>query len=97
MGFKEKVFYIVRKIPRASFLSYKEVAEKTGYPKAWRAVGDVLNKNQNPKVPCHRVIRNDRKIGGYKDGFKKKRALLLKEGVIIKNSKIVLYKLKTEK
>jgi len=54
--FKEKVYKIVQKIPSGNFLTYKQVAERAGHPKSWRAVGNVLNKNQNPKVPCHRVM-----------------------------------------
>ncbi|XOA43006.1 MAG: MGMT family protein [Candidatus Nealsonbacteria bacterium] len=77
--FQEKVYKVVKKIPKGKTMSYKEVAEKTGSPKAWRAVGNVLNKNRNPEIPCHRVIRSDGKVGGYFLGAKKKIALLRKE------------------
>jgi len=83
--FKEKVYKIVQKIPSGNFLTYKQVAERAGHPKSWRAVGNVLNKNQNPKVPCHRVIRSDGKIGGFNKGIKRKVYLLKKEGVVIKD------------
>jgi len=86
--FREKVFQVVKKIPPGKFLSYKMVAKLSGRPKAWRAVGNVLNKNRDKKIPCHRVIRSDGKIGGYKGGMKKKIYLLKKEGLIIKNGKI---------
>jgi O-6-methylguanine DNA methyltransferase len=65
------------------------VAKLAGSPRAWRAVGNVLNKNRNPKIPCHRVIRSDGKIGGYKNGSEKKIALLKREGVVIRNRRIV--------
>jgi O-6-methylguanine DNA methyltransferase len=65
------------------------VAELTGRPRAWRAVGNILNKNRDLKIPCHRVIRSDGKIGGYNRGIKKKIALLKKEGVKIKNKKAI--------
>ena len=81
-SFQEKVYKIVKKIPRGKVLTYKEVAEKAGKPKAWRAVGNILNKNRNPKIPCHRVIRSDGKIGGYNRDQKKKIALLKKEKAI---------------
>jgi len=81
--FKEKVFEIVGKIPKGKVLTYKKVAELAGRPRAWRAVGNILNKNRNLKIPCHRVIRFDGKIGGYNRGSKKKTSLLKKEGVII--------------
>ena len=79
MSFKEKVFEVVKKIPRGEVVSYKEVAQRAGRPRAWRAVGNILSKNKNPELPCHRVIRSDGKIGGYNRGLKKKRALLRKE------------------
>ena len=78
--FQKKVYEIVRKIPKGSFLTYKEVAGRVGCPRAWRAVGNVLNKNKNPKIPCHRVIRSDGKIGGYNKEAKLKEILLKKEG-----------------
>jgi len=86
--FKEKILNIVKKIPVGKTLSYKEVARRVGRPKDWRAVGNVLNKNRDKKIPCHRVIRSNGKIGGYKNGVKQKINLLKKEGIIIKNGKI---------
>jgi O-6-methylguanine DNA methyltransferase len=88
-NFKEKVYQIVKKIPRGKILTYKKLAELARRPKAWRAVGNILNKNFDPKIPCHRVIRSDCKIGGYREGTKKKTALLKKEGVIIKKKRVV--------
>jgi len=90
LSFQEKVYEIVKKIPKGKVLSYKLAAQKAGFPKAWRAVGNVLNKNRDPKVPCHRVIRTDGKIGGFRAGQKRKIMLLKKEGVKIKNKKIVI-------
>jgi len=86
--FREKVFKIVKKIPQGSFLTYKEVARLAGFSRAYRAVGNALNKNQNPKIPCYRVIKSNGEIGSYKGGTKKKIALLKKEGIIIENGKI---------
>jgi len=84
-SFKGAVFKIVSKIPKGKVLTYKKVAKLAGFPKAWRAVGNVLNKNTDLNIPCHRVIRSDGKIGGYNKGTNKKILLLKKEGVIIKN------------
>lgn len=81
-SFKEKVLEVVKKIPKGKVLSYKEVARRAGSPKAWRAVGNVLNKNKNPEIPCHRVIRSDGSIGGYNRGIKRKKELLKHEGAI---------------
>jgi len=86
--FKEKVFEIVKQIPKGSVLSYKEVAERAGRLKAYRAVGSILNKNYNPVIPCHRVIRSDGKIGGYNRGAKRKAILLAEENVIIRSRKV---------
>ncbi len=79
---KEKVFAIVRKIPKGKILTYKEVAKKAGSPNASRAVGSILTTNFDPKIPCHRVIRSDGGMGGYNRGLKNKIALLKKEGAI---------------
>ncbi len=79
MKFGYKVCQIVKKIPRGKVLTYKKVAELAGRPRAFRAVGNILNKNRDPKIPCHRVIRSDGKIGGYKNGQKRKIELLKKE------------------
>jgi O-6-methylguanine DNA methyltransferase len=78
--FKERVFEVVSRIPAGKVLTYRQVAEMAGSPKAYRAVGNVLNKNYDHKIPCHRVIRSDGKIGGYNRGSAKKEALLFKEG-----------------
>jgi len=77
--FGEKVFNIVRKIPKGKTLPYKEVARRAGSPKACRAVGNILNKNRNPLIPCHRVIRSDGKAGGYNRGPRMKIILLKRE------------------
>ena len=82
-NFQEKVLEIVSKIPIGKVLTYKKVAEKAGSPKAYRAVGNILNKNYNPKIPCHRVIYSSGKTGGYNRGEKEKKKLLINEGVVI--------------
>lgn len=81
-SFTEKVYNVVRKIPKGRVLTYKQVAEKAGNPLASRAVGNILNKNYNSHIPCHRVIRSDGKFGGYNKGQKAKRKILKKEGFI---------------
>lgn len=80
MTFAQKVLLCVRKIPCGKTKTYQEIARQAGSPRAYRAVGNVLNKNYNPDVPCHRVIRSDGKIGGYNRGEKSKIILLEKEG-----------------
>jgi len=81
-NFQKQVYEIVRKIPIGKTLSYKKIAEKLNTSP--RAVGQALKANPNPiKIPCHRVIHTNGKIGGYKFGKKKKLQLLKKEGVKI--------------
>ncbi len=80
--FSEKIFKVVKQIPKGSVLTYKEVAKLTGRPKAYRAVGNILNKNYDSKIPCHRVIRSDGKTGGYNRGAKQKAELLKKEKIV---------------
>jgi O-6-methylguanine DNA methyltransferase len=80
--FTEKVFNIVRAIPRGSLMSYGEVAARAGSPRASRAVGSILKTNYDPKIPCHRVIRADGITGEYNRGAEKKRSLLKYEGAI---------------
>jgi len=81
-SFKDNVYKTVSKIPKGKVLTYKQVAILAGRPKAFRAVGNLLNKNYNPLIPCHRVIRSDGKIGGYNRGEFKKFGLLKKEKAI---------------
>lgn len=81
MNFTEKVYAIVKKIPEGKVLTYKEVARRVGRPLAARAVGNILNKNYDKSIPCHRVIRSDGKAGGYNRGFSKKLIILKREGV----------------
>lgn len=80
--FKQRVLKVVAKIPRSKTFSYKEVAKRAGNSKAYRAVGNILNKNHDCKIPCHRVIRSDGKLGGYNRGIKIKKILLKKEKAI---------------
>jgi len=86
-NFQMKIYEIVKKIPRGKVLSYKEVAKLAGKSRAWQAVGNILTKNK--KIPCHRVIRSDGKIGGYNRGIRNKITLLKKEGLRIKEGRII--------
>ncbi len=82
LKFSEKVYNVVSRIPKGQALSYKQVARLAGSPKAYRAVGNILNKNPYSKkiVPCHRVIRSDGTAGGYALGKAKKIKMLKIEG-----------------
>ncbi len=80
-SFTDDVYKVVKKIPEGKVLTYKQVAEKAGRPNAFRAVGNILNKNYNPEIPCHRVVRSDGTAGGYNRGADKKMQRLKQENV----------------
>jgi len=80
--FREEVLVIIRAIPLGTTLTYKQVAECTSSPRAYRAVGAILRMNFDPAVPCHRVIRSDGTLGGYNRGVRRKRELLKRERAI---------------
>ncbi len=82
MTFSEKVLAITAKIPKGKTLTYQEVARRAGNPKAFRAVGNILNKNYNPDIPCHRVVRSNGNTGGYNRGTENKIKILKTEGAI---------------
>ena len=85
--FQKKVWLEISKIPKGKTTSYKELAIKLGKPKAYRAVANACAKNPLLEIiPCHRVIREDGKMGGYngKKGVKRKKKLLKSEGVKLK-------------
>ena len=67
-SFSERVREVVRKIPKGSTKTYKEVATAAGSAGAARVVGMIMKNNYDPTVPCHRVIRTDGKLGGYNRG-----------------------------
>jgi O-6-methylguanine DNA methyltransferase len=81
-AFSQTVYDVVRKIPEGNVLTYKEVAERAGRPGAFRAVGNILNKNYNSEIPCHRVVRSDGKTGGYNRGSEQKVKRLIEEGAL---------------
>ena len=83
--FKQSVLEVVRNIPIGKTLTYKEVAILAGSPRAFRAVGNILNKNYDPKIPCHRVLRSDGGMGGYNRGIERKKALLEEERKVAAN------------
>jgi len=82
--FQKKVWLEISKVPKGKTITYKELAIKLGKPKAYRAVANACAKNPLLEIiPCHRVIREDGKMGGYngKKGVKRKKRLLKSEGV----------------
>ena len=87
--FQIKVWNYIKKIPFGTTKSYKEVAIAIKKPKSARAVANACAKNPYaPKIPCHRVIRSDGKLGGYsgKGGINKKISLLKAEKLRLKTN-----------
>ena len=79
----EDVYSMLLTIPKGKVSTYGDLAKALGNPAASRHVGRILSKNPNPiKVPCHRVVMSNGKIGGYAFGTQKKKELLQNEGVI---------------
>lgn len=78
-SFRNRVLSVVKKIPKGKTMTYGQVAAKAGSTKAYRAVGNILSKNYDPNIPCHRVVRSDGKVGGYNRGTEKKLEILKKE------------------
>jgi len=75
--FQKKVWSALAKIPYAQTRSYKEIAKAIGLPKAYRAVGNANGQNSIPLIiPCHRVIENNGRLGGFGHGIKVKKRLL---------------------
>lgn len=98
-SFREKVYLTVRRIPRGRVAAYAAVAREAGRPRAFRAVGNILNANptiknigiskyRSVKVPCHRVVRSDGRVGGYVYGTKAKTKLLRSEGIKITGNRV---------
>lgn len=79
MTFTEEVFAYTKTIPKGETRTYKQVAEAIGRPHSARAVGNALNKNYDPSIPCHRVVRSDGRTGGYNRGVEKKEHILHQE------------------
>lgn len=88
--FEKKVLALLKKVPRGKVTTYARLARRAGSPLAARAVGNAMHKNPDaPKVPCHRVVKSDGTLGGYAGGHARKISLLKKEGVLLKNGKVV--------
>ncbi len=79
-AFQQRVWQALREIPAGATVSYAEIAKRIGAPKAVRAVAQACAANALAvAIPCHRVVRNDGGLSGYRWGVDRKRALLDRE------------------
>ncbi len=94
VSFSSRVYALCAKVPKGRVTTYGQIA-KAMHSKAYRAVGNALNHNTHDfvhgdqTIPCHRVVASDGSLGGFASGVKKKIALLEKEGVHVKNGRVV--------
>lgn len=80
-AFQERVWQALREIPEGCTASYSEIAQRIGQPRAVRAVAQACAANPLAvAIPCHRVVRLDGDLSGYRWGIERKRALLAREG-----------------
>ena len=79
-AFQQRVWMALRKIPAGSTASYAEIAQRIGAPKSFRAVAQACGANSLAvAIPCHRVVRSDGNLSGYRWGVERKRKLLERE------------------
>ena len=79
-AFQERVWQALQSIPVGSTASYAEIAQRIGAPKAMRAVAQACAANTLAvAIPCHRVVRSDGNLSGYRWGVERKRQLLERE------------------
>ena len=79
-AFQQRVWQVLREIPVGTTISYTELAERIGAPKAVRAVAQACGANALAlAIPCHRVVRSDGGLSGYRWGVDRKRELLARE------------------
>jgi AraC family transcriptional regulator of adaptative response/methylated-DNA-[protein]-cysteine methyltransferase len=80
-AFQQRVWQALREIPAGSTVSYAELAARIGLPSGARAIAGACAANPVAvAIPCHRVVRNDGSISGYRWGVERKQALLVREG-----------------
>ena len=90
--FQRRILHYCRRIPAGKVLTYGQLAEKAGSPRAARAVGRVMAANRWPLiVPCHRVIASGSRLGGFSapNGLAIKQQLLEREGVRVIQGRLV--------
>jgi AraC family transcriptional regulator, regulatory protein of adaptative response / methylated-DNA-[protein]-cysteine methyltransferase len=83
-AFQQRVWQALRKVPAGATISYADLAHRLRLPSAARAVAGACARNPVAlAVPCHRVVRSDGGLSGYRWGVERKRALLAREAALV--------------
>ena len=89
MNITEKIYKKLLQVPPGKITTYGELSRAIGLKNGQRVIGRVMKNNPFPViVPCHRVVKSNREVGGYAFGVDIKRNMLAKEGICIKNNRI---------
>ena len=87
--FERDVYRALARVPYGEAVSYRDLAREAGRPNAYRAVGSAMSRNALPVIlPCHRVIKNDGRLGFYGDDPAWKERLLALEGVRVVEGRV---------
>jgi methylated-DNA-[protein]-cysteine S-methyltransferase len=87
--FERDVYRALARVPYREVVSYRDLATAAGRPNAYRAVGSAMARNALPVIlPCHRVIKNDGRLGSYGDDPAWKERLLTLEGVRVVEGRV---------
>ena len=89
MKIDKKIYKKLLLVPSGKITTYGELSRAIGLKNGQRVIGRVMKNNPFPViVPCHRVVKSNREVGGYAFGVNIKRNMLTKEGICIKNNRI---------
>ena len=89
MKIDKKIYKKLLQVPPGKITTYAELSRSIGLQHGQRLIGQIMKKNPFPVIiPCHRVVKSNREVGGYAFGVNIKRNMLTKEGICIKNNRI---------
>ena len=90
MTLSTRVYTKLLQVPEGKITTYGDLAKAVGLENGQRVIGTIMKKNPFPGIiPCHRVVKSDGKIGGFVYGERVKLQMLAKEGIKIKDGKII--------
>jgi len=90
LNLEQRVYKKLLDVPRGKITTYGELARAVGIKNGQRVIGNIMHKNPHPGiVPCHRVVKSDKTVGGYAFGKNIKANMLTQEGIKIQKGKIL--------